>query len=177
VRPGSGSGLRRVLALALVAVLLHQIDFWGFGLLFFESTPTIPGAVLVWFIQNVIRTVLAIYALTRMRCMRPGALGKTALVLGYFIVGVTGITTESVIQLILDVSYYPEILNLILPYRLITGFTREAARIVFEAAGVPYHIYLIPYVFLMVPLFTELPRLILYVYLTGVLGLGAERSG
>lgn len=177
MRSGSGSRLRRVLAFALVAVLLHQIDFWGFGLLFFERTPTIPGAVLVWFIQNAIRAVLAIYALTRMRYMRPWALGKTALILGYFVVGVTGITTGSVIHLILGVYYYPETLNWMLPYRLITGFTQEAARIVFEAAGVPYHIYLIPYVFLMVPLFTELPRFILYVYLTGVLGLGAERSG
>lgn len=177
MRPGSRSRLRRVLALALVAVLLHQIDFWGFGFLFFERTPPIPRAVLVWFIQNAIRTVLAIYALTKMRYMRPGALGKTALILGYFIVGVTGITTGSVIHLILGVYYYPETLNLILPYRLITGLTQEAARIAFEAAGIPYHIYLLPYGFLIAPLFTELPRLILYVYLTRALGLEAERSG
>jgi hypothetical protein len=167
----------RVLALVLVAVLLHQIDFWGFGFLFFERTPTIPGAVLVWFIQNAIRTGLAIYALTRMRYMRPGDLGKTALILGYFIMGVTGITTDMLVHRILDVYYYPETLNRILPYRLITGLTQEAARIAFGAAGIPYHIYLLPYGLLITPLFTELPRLILYVYLTGVLGLGAERSG
>ena len=170
MRPGSTSRLRRILALILIAVLLHQMDFWGFGFLFFERTPTIPKAVLVWFIQNAIRTGFALYTLTKIRYLRREALSRTALMLGYFVVGVTGITTGEVVHLILGVSYYPEILNWILPYRLITGFTQEAARIVFETAGIPYHIYLIPYGFLIEPLFTELPRLLSFIIVIRALG-------
>ena len=170
MRPGSTSRLRRILALILVAVLLHQVDFWGFGLLFFERTPTIPMAVLVWFIQNAIRTGFALYTLTEIGYLRREALSRTTLLLGYFIIGVTGITTDSVVHLILGVSYYPEILNWILPYRLIAGFTQEAARIVFGIAGIPYHIYLIPYGFLIEPLFTELPRLLSFIIVVRALG-------
>ena len=163
--------LLRTLSPILISFIIYQIDFWGFGMLFFERTPSISETILVWFIVALIRAGMGVFALSLVRGQSwKKVLNKNALMLSYFVVGLPMITTHMSIHRILDVSVYPDPLERILPLHIIEGFTRGLAYKWFEAYGIPYDVYLLPYTFLIEPLFTELPRLLLFIIFVRALG-------
>jgi len=159
--PGS-----KYLLLVAVSVILFQFDFWSFGFLVFERAPGFYETLLVWFIVGVARTLLCVFVASHVKGIRfMDVFGKGAFLAGYFIPGIPMLINEVCIHRILDVHVYPEALQWLVPYHIVADLTRGMAREIFGALQIPYVTYLIPYTFLIEPIFIELPRLLIYLLL------------
>jgi hypothetical protein len=155
--------LLRALSPLFFSLLLFQIDFWGFGMLFFERNPPVWEVVPAWFILTTIRAVIGILtASIVLNISRGMALTKRNLNLGYFLVGLPLYTTSRTIMKIMNLSVFPEHFDHLLPTHFLDLF-REPIKSWFTAQGFSYETYLKVYFSSVEPFIAELPRLLLFI--------------
>jgi hypothetical protein len=166
---GSGAILLRALTPLFFSLLLFQIDFWGFGMLFFDRNPPVWEVVPAWFFMTTIRAVIGILAASIVLSIPRGtALSKRNLNIGYFLVGLPLYTTSMTIMKIMKLSVFPEHLDHLLPTHFLSFF-REPIKSWFTAQGFSYETYLRVYFSSVEPFIAELPRLLLLILTLRVL--------
>ena len=153
--------LLRALSPLFFSVLLFQIDFWGFGALFFDRNPPVWAVVPAWFILTMIRAAIGILTASLvLSTPRETAITKRNLAFCYFIVGPPLYITSMTILKIMNLPTFPEQVSYLLPTHFL-GFFREPVKSWFTAQGFSYEAYLRFYFSSVEPFIAELPRLLL----------------
>jgi hypothetical protein len=166
-----GVGLLRALSPIVFSLLLYQIDFGGFAMLFFERNPPVWEVLPVWFILTMFRAGIGVLtASLALSLPRKTALTKRNLAFGYFLVGPPLYTTSMMIMKIMNLSVFPERLNHLLPTYFLSLF-QEPFKSWFTAQGFSYETYLRVYFSSVEPFIAELPRLLLLILIIRALRL------
>ena len=161
----------RALSPIVFSLLLYQIDFWGFAMLFFEKNPPVWEVVPVWFILTMFRAGIGVLTASLVLSLqRKAVLTKRNLAICYFIVGPPIYTTSMTIMKIMNLSVFPECLKHLLPTHFL-GLFQEPIKRWFTAQVFSYETYLRVYFYLVEHFIAELPRLLLLILIIRALRL------
>lgn len=153
--------LLRALSPVFFSLLLFQIDYLGFGMLFFERNPPVWEVVPAWFILTLIRAGIGVLTASLVLSIPRGtALTKRSLYLGYFLVGPPLYVTSMTIMVAMNLPVFPDRLHYLLPTQFL-GLFQEPLKSWFTAHGFSYETFLRVYFSWVAPFIAELPRLLL----------------
>lgn len=139
------------------------------------NTSPIWSAVLSWFIMAIARTILAVLVLSFVLKLHWNTIiGKEVYYIGYLIVGLPPLSTIILITRILNISV--DVIDNIIPFIIIMNLSRKLMEDVFNFYGFSINDVRLTYRFLIEPLFTEMPKLLLFISITYLLGQKRKRK-